>query len=79
MAETLAEWVASGSEVTEEDTQRAREALDAIGAPALLDALEMAEGIIRFGNCFHSVAAFFAAGSAEQRYVLRVTDPSREH
>jgi hypothetical protein len=69
MVDTLAEWVATGSEVTEEDRRLAREALDAIGLPGLIEKLEMAERIIRFGNGFHSVAGFFADGTAEQSYV----------
>ena len=78
MVETLAEWVAVGSDVAEEDRHRAREALQALGVPCLLDALAMAERIIRFGNSFHSVARFFADGSAEQDYVLSLIGPS-EH
>jgi hypothetical protein len=74
MANTLAEWVATGSDVTEEDRQLAREALDAIGVHALVDKLEMAERIIRFGNGFHSVAGFFADGTAEQNYVRQLGD-----
>lgn len=76
MAETLAEWLATGPDVTEEDRQGAREALVAIGVPALLEALEMAERIIQFGNSFHAIAGFFADGSREQDYVRRVTDPA---
>lgn len=76
MADGLAEWVAVGSDVTDEDRRRASEALRAAGIPGLLDALAMAERIIRFGNSFHSVARFFADGSAEQDYVLAVVGRS---
>ncbi len=75
MAETLAEWLSSGPDVTEEDRRLAREALDALGVPDLLRELAMAERIIRFGNSFHSIAGFFADGSVEQGY-LRQLDPS---
>jgi hypothetical protein len=72
MVETLAEWLASGPDVTEQDRRRAREALDALGVPALLAALAMAERIIRFGNSFHSIAGFFADGSEEQGYLRQL-------
>ena len=75
MAETLAEWLSSGPDVTEEDRRLAREALDALGVPGLLRALAMAERIIRFGNSFHSIAGFFADGSAEQAYVRQLGPP----
>jgi hypothetical protein len=78
MADTLAEWLATGPDVTEEDRRGAREALDAMGVPALLEALDMAERIIRFGNSFHSIAGFFADGSGEQDYVRRLTDLAGE-
>ena len=78
MADALAEWVATGSAVTEEDKERAHEALDAIGVPELLESLAMAERIIRFGNSFHYVPAFFADWSPEQKYLLWLTDPERE-
>ncbi len=77
MVETVAEWTAAGPDVTDDDRRLAREALDAIGAAEIVAALDMAEGIIRFGNCFHSVAAFFADGSAEQGYVVRLTSGDR--
>ena len=73
MVDTLVEWVASGADVTEEDRRRAREALEAIGVPELVEALDTAERIILFGNCFHTVAGFFAAGSPEQDYLRKLT------
>ena len=82
MVETLAEWLSSGPDVTEEDRRLAREALDALGVPDLLAALAMAERILRFGNSFHVIAGFFADGSAEQGYVRRLDPPdglSGEH
>jgi hypothetical protein len=78
MTETLVEWLATGTDVTEEDRQRAREAMRAIGVSALLDTLEMAERIIRFGNSFHSVAGFFAEGTAEQAYVRALAEGGRQ-
>ncbi len=78
MADTLAEWIATGSEVTESDKERALEALEAIGVPDLIDSLAMAERVIRFGNSFHYIPAFFADWSPEQKYLLWVTDPARE-
>lgn len=74
MVETLAEWVAVGSDVTGEDRQHARDALEALGVPGLLEGLAMAEGVIRFGNSFHSIAGFFADGSVEQDYVLSLME-----
>lgn len=76
MADTLGEWLAVGSEVTQGDRQRAGEALQALGVPELLDALAMAERIIRFGSSFHSIARFFADGSEEQDFLLSLLDPS---
>lgn len=76
MARTLAEWLASGSDVTAEDCRNAREALTALGVPDVLHALDMAERILRFGNSFHSIARFFADGSPEQEFVLRMTGGS---
>ena len=73
MVDTLVEWVATGADVTDEDRRRAREALEALGVPALFEALDTAERIILFGNCFHTVAGFFADGSPEQDYLRRLT------
>ena len=73
MARTLAEWLATGSDVTAEDCSNARDALTAMGVPDVVDALDMAERILRFGNSFHSIARFFVDGSAEQDYLLRLT------
>lgn len=70
MAETLAEWIGTGTDLTEGDRQGARAALRAIAVPELVEALTMAERVIRAGNSFHSVARFFADGSPEQEYVL---------
>lgn len=78
MADTLAEWIATGSAVSGEDKERAREALEALGLPEILESLGMAERIIRFGNSFHYVPAFFADWSPEQKYLLWLTDPKRE-
>ena len=78
MAEVLAEWVATGSDVTDGDRQRAREALDAIGIPVLIATLDMAERIILFGTGFHAVAGFFADGTAEQAYLRRLASSGRE-
>lgn len=74
MCETVAEWLAQGPDVTEADRLRAREVLEAIGVPLLLEELEIAERVITFGNCFHSVAGFFADDTREQRYVRDLTD-----
>jgi hypothetical protein len=78
MAEVLGEWLSNGSDVTPEDRLRAREALAALGVPALLAEVGLARRILQFGNSFHTVARFFADGSAEQRYLLQLMD-EREH
>jgi hypothetical protein len=78
MADVLAEWIATGSAVTNEDKERTLEALAAIGVPEILESLAMAERIISFGNSFHYVPAFFADWSPEQKYLLWLTDPKRK-
>lgn len=78
MAGVLGEWLASGLDVTTEDRERAIEALAALGIPDLLVDLDLARRILRFGNSFHTIARFFADGSAEQAFLLRLagdTDP----
>jgi hypothetical protein len=78
MVETLVEWMASGPDVTAEDYRRARQALDALGVPALVEALETTDRILLFGNSFHTIARFFADGSPEQEYLRRLMARSGE-
>jgi len=78
MAESLAEWLATGPDMTDEDLRLAREVLGALGVPALLGELAMAERVLRFANSFHTVARFFADGSTEQRYLRSLTDGAGE-
>lgn len=76
MADALAAWVADGAQAPlAEDRRRAAEALDAIGVPALLADLALAERILEVGNAFHTIAGFFVEGCAERVY-LRALNPS---
>lgn len=74
MVDVLAEWLAPGTTVSAEDRSRAAEALSAIGLPSLLAELELAERVLRAGNGFHTIAAFFTDGSAEQDFLLSLSD-----
>jgi len=74
MADMLAEWLAPGTTVSDEERRRASEALAAIGVPWLLAELELAERILRAGNGFHTIAGFFIDGSPEQDFLLSLGD-----
>jgi len=71
MKKTVAEWLESNGNMSEDDTE-ASALLEALGIPNLLEALDVSERIICAADGFHPVARFFADGSAEQQYILEV-------
>jgi hypothetical protein len=77
MTDALARALVGQGTVMEPDRRRASELLGAIGVDDALEALELAERIIKVGEGFHSVERFFVEGSPEHRYLVEMLRSGR--
>ncbi len=78
MLQVLADNLATGGNVTDDDRRRASELLHELGVSELLRIAALSERIIRAADGFHAVAGFFVEGSDERAYILEVLRRARE-
>lgn len=68
----LAAALASDAGVTDDPRTRADRLAEASGIRTLVEALAIAERVLRAGEGFHSIERFFVDGSEEQLYLIEL-------